>query len=62
MAFIPIALSVGPLAGYAAGEWLRDTFSWPRWVPLACAALGFLGGICETVKAIKAALHSAERG
>lgn len=61
LTLIPIALCVGPLAGFAAGEWLRDTFSLPHWVPAACAACGFLGGVLETVRVIKVALRSVEK-
>lgn len=61
LTLIPIALCVGPLAGYAAGEWLRDAFSLPGWVPAACAACGFLGGVRETVRVIGAALRSVEK-
>jgi hypothetical protein len=43
-----------------AGEWLRDAFHWPRWVPTACAACGFLGGVRETVRVIRVALQSTE--
>ena len=58
LTLIPITLAVSPLAGYWAGEWLTAALKAPGWAPIACAALGFAGGVLETVKIIRAALGS----
>lgn len=58
LTLIPIILCVGPIAGYMAGDWLQRQFGFPSWTSVACAALGFLGGVLETVRVIRAALMS----
>lgn len=60
LTLIPITLCVGPIAGYFAGKWLAQQFHLPSWIPVASAALGFIGGVLETIKAIKVALKSTE--
>ena len=51
--FIPIAVGIGPLAGFFAGLYLAKRFSLGSWVIFLCISLGFLSGLLETTRIIK---------
>ena len=51
---LPIILGVWPLAGYFAGHYLAQRFGWPEYVSLVCAVVGFLAGILEMMRILKA--------
>ena len=60
LTLIPISLFVGPIAGYAAGDWLANKFNLPIWTSIICSLFGFLGGALETIRIIRVALKSIQ--
>ena len=55
LAYIPIVLVSGPLAGYIAGDYLIKKLNLPFYIGLFSIALGFLSSIMETIRIIKLA-------
>lgn len=51
--FIVLSLVTGPLAGYIIGAFLTVKFSWPFYMPLIGAGLGFVISITEVIKMVK---------
>lgn len=53
ISFIPFILAIGPLAGYAAGDYLKRRFGLNDTVVILFIAIGIIFGIRETVKIIR---------
>lgn len=52
--FIPFMLAAGPLAGYFAGTFLQKKFHLSLHVVLAGVVFGFIAGVTETIRILKA--------
>lgn len=53
VAFIPLVLLGGPLAGYAAGMYLATKFSCGYCILLIATVIGCIAGLSETVRIIR---------
>ena len=54
VSFIPFMLAAGPLSGYFAGSFLQKKFNLSSYVVLVSVILGFVIGVMEIVKILKA--------
>lgn len=61
LSFIPFILVAGPLAGYAAGDWLAKRFGMPQYTAVLAAGIGFIGSVMETVRVVQFALKTEEK-
>ena len=52
--FIPFMLAAGPLSGYFLGSFLQKKFHLSSYVVLTSVVFGFVIGVMETVKILKA--------
>jgi len=58
LSFIPIAMAVGPLAGYFAADYLEKKFNFPGFTSAIFIIIGFTASTIETVKIIRLALKT----
>ena len=58
LSFIPIAMAVGPLAGFFAANYLVKKFSFPGFTSAVFIIIGFAASTIETVKIIRLALKT----
>ena len=61
VAFVPVVLASGVVAGYIAGVFLRDQFHLPWFVFIVCVVLGVISSFYEVIRLIKLAIKS-EKG
>lgn len=52
--FIPFMLAAGPLLGYFVGEFIQKKFNLSHNVVLLGVIFGFVAGILETIRILKA--------
>ncbi|MDD5465853.1 MAG: hypothetical protein PHP73_05895 [Candidatus Omnitrophica bacterium] len=52
--FIPFMLAAGPLSGYFVGDFLQKKFNLSSYVVLFSVAIGFIAGVMEMVRILKA--------
>jgi len=52
--FIPFMLAAGPLSGYFLGSFLQKKFNLSTYVVLTSVVFGFVIGVMETIKILKA--------
>ena len=62
LSFIPFVLAAGPLAGYFFGGYLEKKFSLPNFVSVIFITIGFFASAKETIKIIRLALKTEEKG
>ncbi len=54
ISFIPFMLAAGPLSGYFVGSFLQKKFNLSSYVVLTSIIFGFVIGVMEVVKILKA--------
>jgi len=54
VSFIPFMLAAGPLSGYFLGDFLQKKFNLPAYVVLISVIFGFVAGVMETIRILKA--------
>jgi hypothetical protein len=59
LTLIPIFLAVGPLAGYAAGDWLISAFGFPGYTTVLCVIIAFAAAVREVIRIIRLAMRAA---
>ncbi len=52
--FIPFMLAAGPLSGYFVGDFIQKRFNLSAHVVLLSVAVGFLAGLMEMIRILKA--------
>lgn len=52
ISFIPLMLAAGPVAGYLAGDYLKNKFG-SDYILFICVFIGFVVAIAEVIRIIK---------
>ncbi len=53
LSYIPVILAVGPLSGWALGDYLSRKLGLADYVPLVFAGLGLITAVMEIVRVIR---------
>jgi len=61
VAFIPVVLAAGLVAGIIVGDFLEHRFNLPRFVFVICVVVGVASSIQEVVKLIKLAIRTEKQ-